>query len=94
MEVLRATGDATLDGYRVMFDRLVLALRLWDESEQELVAEGVNLLVDEGTHEVDGIVRVPELDASDGRLGYGLIDTDGRLTLRFRAAAFDYEAGG
>ena len=54
---------------------------------------GSAAVVDEGTHEVDGIVRVPELDTSDGRQGYGLIDTEGQLTMRFRAAAFDYEAG-
>jgi hypothetical protein len=47
-----------------MFDRLVLALGLWDESKHELVAEGVNLLVDEGTTN-------PAVDRSNVPLHWG-----------------------
>jgi hypothetical protein len=88
-EIVRATGDAVLVGYRVEFDRVVLDLRLWDDRVEQLPALGLNLLVDDRTHEVDAIVRVPDLDSSDGRRGWGVVDSDAAVTVRFRALQFD-----
>jgi hypothetical protein len=44
----------------------------------------VTQLCDVGTWEVDAIVRVPKLD-SEGLSGYGIVDTENNLTLRFAA---------
>lgn len=87
-EVLRATSDATLRSYERSFDALTLELDLWDETTALITAAGVTLLVDTGTWEADAVVRVPELDG-DGRLGYGIIDTEGTVTLRFAARRID-----
>ena len=87
-EPLLATGDATLRRYERTFERLTLELQMWDETTRVITALGVTKLVDTGTWEVDGIVRVPELD--EGELfGYGIIDTEGNLTLQFTALQLD-----
>jgi hypothetical protein len=87
-EPLLATGDATLQRYERTFERLTLELQMWDETTKVITASGVTKLVDTGTWEVDGIVRVPEFD--DGELsGYGIVDTEGNLTLQFTALELD-----
>ena len=88
-EVLLVTGDSTVRRYTRTFDSLEVELTMWDESAKTLRAEGVTRLEDDGTHECDGVVRVPELDRLDEGLGYGIVDTDGNVTLRFRAHQLD-----
>jgi hypothetical protein len=83
-EPLLPTGDATLRCYERTFDQLTIEIALWDESTKIVTAFGVTDLVDVGTWEVDAIVRVPELDG-DGLSGYGIVDTEDNLTLRFAA---------
>jgi hypothetical protein len=83
-EVLLSLGDANLIGYVLENAALEVRIRLWDESTRFVRAEGVDLLENDGTWEVDGIVRQPQLDG-DSRLGYGILDTSGNATLRFRA---------
>ncbi len=85
-EVLLVTGDATLRRYERTFDRLTLELELWDETTKIVTATGVTQLFDTGTWEVDAIVRVAELDDDDqGLMGYGIVDTEDNVTLRFAA---------
>ncbi len=87
-EPLLPTGDATLRRYERTFDQLTLELQLWDETTKIITAFGVTKLIDVGTWEVDAIVRVPELD--DGEvLGYGIVDTENNVTLRFGAQRTD-----
>jgi hypothetical protein len=87
-DVLLATGDATLRRYERTFDTLTLELTMWDESTKVITARGVSLLEDAGTWEVDGIVRIPALDEG-ARQGFGLVDTERKVTLRFRCEALD-----
>ncbi|MCP4966153.1 MAG: hypothetical protein GY926_13080 [bacterium] len=86
LNVVRALGDAVVLSYERTFDRLVVALRLWDESSVSLVAAGVGFLEDIGTWECDGVVRIESLDRVD-RLGYGIVDTDLIPTLQFAASS-------
>ena len=88
-EVVLSTPDATVRRYTRTFDSLEVELTMWDESEKTLRAEGVSCLEDDGTHECDGLIRVPELDRPDEGLGYGIVDTEGNVTLRFRAREVD-----
>jgi hypothetical protein len=83
-EQLLPTGDATLRRYERAFDELTLELQLWDETTKIIKAFGVTQLCDVGTWEVDAIVRVPELDR-EGLSGYGILDTENNVTLRFIA---------
>ena len=85
-EVVLATGDAHVAAYERTFDRLTVRLVLWDESDKELVATGVGSLQDTGTWECDALVRDPDFDDDDGRVGYAVIDTEGNRTLRFSAS--------
>ena len=87
-DVLLVTGDATLRRYERTFETLTLELTMWDESTKVITARGVSLLQDNGTWEVDGVVRVPVLDEGSHR-GYGLVDTEQNITLQFRCEALD-----
>ncbi len=86
-EVLRSTGDAVVERLALGRGSLELALRLWNDEIVLLRAEGVTFLEDRGTWECDAIVRQPDLDELGGR-GFGVVDTDGVVTLRFRATSF------
>jgi hypothetical protein len=83
-EPLLPTGDATLRRYERTFDQLTLELQLWDETTKIITAFGVTKLCDVGSWEVDAIVRVPEFDG-EGLTGYGIVDTESNVTLRFAA---------
>jgi hypothetical protein len=89
-ETVLATGDTTLTHYVRTFDQLRLEIQLWDETAKIVTAFGVMKLTDVGTWELDGIVRVPDLD-EDGLSGYGLVDTEGTLTLQFAATRIEFE---
>jgi hypothetical protein len=89
-EIVRSTGDATLSTYSRTFDTLTLHLTLWDESPLQVTAHGVQSLLDEGSWEVDGIVRLPALD-HDSVFGFGLIDTEGVVTMRFAALRLEFD---
>ena len=84
LDVVLATGDAHVAAYERTFDRLVVRLVMWDESEKEVVATGVGRLQDAGTWECDAVVRDPSFD-DDDRIGYAVIDTEGNRTLQFSA---------
>lgn len=86
--LVHAFGDAVVVSYERTFDKLQISLRLWDESEARLLAEGVGHLEDTGTWECDGLVRDPSLDAGD-LLGYAVVDTDAVPTLRFAARSVE-----
>jgi hypothetical protein len=87
--LVRAFGDAVVLSFKRTFDKLEITLRLWDESEARLVAEGVTLLEDMGTWECDGLVRYPALDGDDVQ-GYAVVDTDAVPTLRFAARTVEF----
>jgi hypothetical protein len=82
--VLLATGDAHVQSYVRSFDVLEIDLVLWNEVRRVVRAEGVQELRDIGTWECDGIARFSPLDSGE-RLGYAVVDTDGRATLQFNA---------
>ena len=73
-EVVLATGDATLISNEVKGSDLLLTLRQWDDSIRLFIAREADVVSDAGTWEVDGIVRLPGLDAQDGKRGYALIE--------------------
>jgi hypothetical protein len=83
-EVVLSTPDSTLRTYSRAFDCLTLEFEMWDESTKQVNAFGVTRLEDDGTWEADALVRVPELDAGT-KTGYGVINVEGALTLRFVA---------
>jgi hypothetical protein len=73
------------------FDELTLHLTLWDETEKIVVAHGVATLEDVGTWEAEAIVRIPDLDESaEGKKGFGVIDADDNVTLKFVADRVDW----
>lgn len=86
------TPDATLRRYARECDRLTLEFNLWDESAQLVTVHGIARLEDEGTWEADAVVRLPELD-QNGKLGYGIIDVEGKPTMRFVADGVDIGEG-
>jgi hypothetical protein len=54
-------------------------------------AEGVTRLEDDGTYECDALIRVPELEGSNEASGYGIIDVEVNVTLRFRTRRIDFD---
>lgn len=91
-EVVLSSPDATVRLYTRSFESLEIELTLWDETTKTRRAEGVSRLEDDGTHECDALVRVPELDGDDETLGYGIVDVERNVTLRFRARRIDLDA--
>lgn len=87
-ELIISTGDAHVDSYTRTFDRLELRMTMWDDSSRRVLATGVVELHDSGTWDCDGIIRIPDLDA-DGLQGFGIVDTDGVVTLSFSAQGID-----
>jgi hypothetical protein len=91
-EVILSLPDATVRQYTRSLESLVIELTLWDESHRTLRAEGVTRLEDDGTHECDALVRLPELDGPVDTYGYGIADVEGNVTLRFQARRIDPDA--
>lgn len=90
-EVVLSTPDSTLRTYSRAFDRLTLEFEMWDDSTKQVIAFGVTRLEDDGTWEADALVRVPELDGAT-TTGYGVINVEGALTLRFAANRIEVRA--
>jgi hypothetical protein len=88
-DVILSTPGATLRRYVRAFDQLTLELVLWDESTRSLVATGVTFLEDQGTWEVDALVRLSDLNL-EGKRGYGIVNVEGAVTLRFVADNLEF----
>ncbi len=90
LRVVMVTGDATLRQYVRTFDTIAFELTLWDESSKIIAVKDVDFLHDDGTWEVDALVRRPELDSACTK-GYAIIDTEGNATLLFRGNLLEDE---
>lgn len=80
--ILQPLPDATLESYeRDQTGQLTLRIRLWNDKVLEVLATGTDKVEDLGACEIDALVS---LDVN-GVDGYGIVDSDGNVTLRFVA---------
>ena len=81
--IFRPLSDATLEGYeRDLSQSLILRIRMWNDELLELAASDLTHLEDDGTWEVDAIVTLKVA----GGDGFGILDTEGNVTMRFLAS--------